>query len=79
MYKIMASKKFNKAVLSDTLGPMNSVSKDDALAFVGVSNVKHLDNLNVETKREVLAKKRKLVTSTKKQERRISKDIIKNI
>ena len=76
---IMANKKFSRKVLSDTLGPMNSVSKDDALAFVGVKGVKHLSKLDAELKREVLAKKRKLVNSTKKQDRRDSKNIIKNL
>lgn len=76
---IMTSKKFNNKVLNDTLGPMNSVSKDDALAFLGIKGVKHLSKLSAEAKREVLAKKRKLVNSTKKQDRRNSKSIIKNI
>ena len=76
---IMARKKFSNKVLSDTIGPMNSVSKDDALAFVGVKGVKHLSKLDAELKREVLAKKRKLVNSTKKQDRRDSKNIIKNL
>ena len=58
---IMANKKFSNKVLNDTLGPMNSVSKDDALAFVGVKGVKHLSKLDAELKREVLAKKRNLV------------------
>jgi hypothetical protein len=75
----MASKKFNTKDLNDTHGPMNSVSKDDALAYVGVKGVKHLSKLDAELKREVLAKKRKLVNSTKKQDRRDSKRIIKNI
>ena len=75
----MAKKKFNKEVLSDTHGPMNSVSKDDALVFVGIKGAKHLSKLDAEAKREVLAKKRKLVNSTKKQDRRDSKNIIKNI
>ena len=79
MYTTMAKKKFNKEVLSDTHGPMNSVSKDDALVFVGIKGVKHLSKLDAEAKREVLAKKRKLVNSTKKQDRRNSKNIIKNI
>ena len=39
--------------------------------------VKHLSKLDAEAKREVL--KRKLVNSTKKQDRRNSKNIIKNI
>ena len=75
----MANKKFSNEVPNDTLGPMNSVSKDDALAFVGIKGVKHLSKLDAEAKREVLAKKRKLVNSTKKQDRRNSKNIIKNI
>ena len=76
---IMANKKFSNKVLNDTLGPMNSVSKDDALAFVGVKGVKHLRKLDAELKREGLAKKRNLVNSTKKQDRRDSKNIIKNL
>ena len=49
------------------------------LQILGVKGVKHLSKLDAELKREVLAKKRKLVNSTKKQDRRDSKNIIKNL
>lgn len=79
MLNIMASKKFSKDDLVDTHGPMNSVSKEDALVYSGAPQVEHLSKLNTDKKREVLARKRKLVNASKKQERRISKNIIKNI
>lgn len=79
MLKVMAKKKFNKEILEDTHGPMNAVSKEDALVFTGVPQVKHLSKLDGETRRDVLAKKRKLVKSSKKQDRRDSKSIMKNL
>lgn len=79
MLKVMAKKRFTEDVLEDTHGPMNSVSKEDALVLTGVPIVKHLSKLDAETRREVVAKKRKLVKSSKKQDRRDSKSIMKNI
>ena len=79
MLNVMTSKKFTNNVLHDTHGPMNSVSKEDALVLTGSAEVKHLSSLTKESKRQVLAKKRKLVNSTKKKDRRDGKQIIKNI
>ena len=58
---------------------MNLFPKDDACISRNFKGVKHLSKLDAEAKREVLAQKRKLVNSTKKQDRRNSKNIIKNI
>lgn len=75
----MAKKKFCIEQIKDTHGPMNSVSKDDALYWAGAPNVKHLSQLEPKLKREVLAKKSKAVKSSKKAERSASKQILKNL
>lgn len=74
----MARKKFQIQDLEDIHGPMNSVAKDDALAWAGAPPVKHLSKLDAELEREVRAKKKKAKTSSKKYDRRISKNILKN-
>ena len=71
----MSNKKFNKDLIKDNHGPMNSVSKDDALVWAGAPPVKHLSNLEPRIRREVLAKKKKAETSSKKADRNISKQI----
>lgn len=75
----MARKKYNVEKVKDTHGPMNSVSKDDALIWVGAPQVKHLSQLDPRLKREVLAKKAKAEKSTKKADRQVSKQIMKNL
>lgn len=75
----MARKKFSMDEVKDTHGPMNSVSKDDAISWVGAPEVKHISQLDPKTKREVMAKKLKAVKSSKKADRRAGKQIIKNI
>ena len=65
--------------VKDTNGPMNSVSKDDAISWVGAPEVKHISQLEPKLKREVLAKKSKAIKSSKKADRRAGKQIIKNI
>ena len=71
----MSNKKFNKDLIKDNHGPMNSVSKDDALVWAGAPPVKNLSNLEPRIRREVLAKKKKAETSSKKSDRNISKQI----
>jgi len=71
----MSNKKFNKDLIKDNHGPMNSVSKDDALVWAGAPPVKNLSNLEPRIRREVLAKKKKAETSSKKADRNISKQI----
>jgi hypothetical protein len=75
----MAKKKFNMEEIKDVNGPMNSVSKDDALYWAGAPDVKHISQLEPKLKREVLAKKSKAVKSSKKAERNASKQILKNL
>lgn len=75
----MARKKFRMDNVKDTNGPMNSVSKDDAISWVGAPEVKHISQLEPKLKREVLAKKSKAIKSSKKADRRAGKQIIKNI
>lgn len=75
----MTKKKFEDQDHDSTMGPMNSVSKDDALVWAGAPPVKHLSKLDSDLQREVRAKKQKAVQSTKKNDRRISKELIKHI
>ena len=77
--KIMTAKKFEDQDLEDNHGPMNSVAKDDALVWAGAPPVKHLSNLDPDTQRIVRAKKYKAKRSSTKQDRRLSKDIIRHI
>jgi len=75
----MSNKKFNKDNIKDTHGPMNSVSKEDALVWANAPDVKHLSKLEPHKRREVIAKKNKAVRSSKKADRKLSKSIIRNI
>jgi hypothetical protein len=75
----MSNKKFNKDDIKDTHGPMNSVSKKDALVWANAPDVNHLSKLEPHKRREVIAKKNKAVRSSKKADRNISKNIIRNI
>tara|TARA_Y100000389_G_scaffold44679_1_gene39391 strand:+ start:1383 stop:1607 length:225 start_codon:yes stop_codon:yes gene_type:complete len=72
-------KSISKEDLEATEGPMNSVAKDDALAYVGAPNVKHLSQLEPKVEREVRAKKAKIKRSTTKHERAIGKAVSKLI
>ncbi len=71
----MSRKKFDKDLIKDNHGPMNSVSKDDALVWAGAPPVKHLSKLEPHLRREVLAKKKKAENSSKKADRNVSKQI----
>ena len=75
----MAHKKFENQDLEDNHGPMNSVAKDDALVWAGAPPVKHLSKLDPDTQRIVRAKRYKAKRSSTKQDRRVSKEIIKHI
>jgi hypothetical protein len=72
-------KNINKSDFEETHGPMNSVSKEDALVWAGAPEVKHLSQLDSDLEKNVRAKKQKAKTSSKKQDRRIARDIIKHI
>ena len=71
----MSRKKFDKELINDNHGPMNSVSKDDALVWAGAPNVKDLKKLQPGLRRGVLAKIKKAENSSKKADRNISKQI----
>ena len=73
----MANKKITPEEIEDIHGPMNSVAKEDALAWAGAPPVKHLSKLDAEMEREVRAKKKKAKTSSKKHDRAVSKHIQK--
>jgi|GEM_PF-2498605 hypothetical protein len=72
----MSRKKFNPDDLDETVGPMNHVAKEDAMVWAGVKNP---DNMNEYEKRTVVVKKQNIKKSTVKNERRLSKNIIKNL
>ena len=63
----MSNKKFNKDNIKDTHGPMNSVSKEDALVWANAPDVKHLSKLEPHKRREVIAKRIKQYRAVKKR------------
>ena len=73
----MAHKKIQPEEFEEIHGPMNSVAKDDALAWAGAPPVKHLSKLDPLLEREVRAKKKKAKTASKKHDRAVSKNIQK--
>lgn len=75
----MPRKKYNPKDLDETEGPMNDVAKADALAYANAPKVKHLSNLPARKEREVRAKKQQIKKTTTKNERRMRKQILKNI
>jgi|TARA_B100000941_G_C28499822_1_gene553353 hypothetical protein len=75
----MANKRYKDQDIKDNHGPMNSVSKDDALVWVGVPPVKHLSQLDPLIEKQVRAKKNKAKKSSKKLDRHIGKMIKRNI
>lgn len=58
--------------LTETYGPMNAVARDDAAAYLGLEN---RDILTQEEHRQLRAKKKKIVTSSKKLERRVDREL----
>jgi hypothetical protein len=63
-------KRLKTEELIETEGPMNAVALDDAAAYLGFSD---LTELTIEQARQLRAKKRKIVTASKKMERKVSK------
>lgn len=70
----MATKKPNILDIQETHGPMNSVAKADAMVWAGVCD---LENADDQQRRVVQAKKQKAKTASKKQDRKLAKEIIK--
>jgi hypothetical protein len=73
----MPNKNFDKEELKDTHGPMNSVAKDDAEVWANAKVGKDYDEKQIH--RIAVAKKQNAKKSTKKHDRNVSKQIIKNI
>ena len=73
----MPNKQFNKEELKDIHGPMNSVAKDDAEVWANAKAGKNYDDKQIH--RIAVAKKKKAKTSSKKHDRNVSKQILKNI
>lgn len=60
----------------ETTGPMNAVAKDDAMAYLGLTNETHLTPIE---EKQLRAKKKKIVRSSKKMDRRVSKEISRHV
>lgn len=71
------NKKFNPDEIQDTTGPMNSVSKEDAEYWA--SDKAGIDYDEKQISRIAQAKKKKAKTSSKKHDRRVGKQILKNL
>lgn len=72
----MARKKFNEDDLLDIEGPMNSVAKEDAEEW---TRRKHSHETEEQQHRIKVAKKQKAKNASKKHERNVAKNILKNI
>ena len=72
----MARKKIEEEELSEIHGPMNSVSKDDAEEW---TRRKHAHETDEQQHRIKVAKKQKAKNASKKHERNVSKNILKNL
>ncbi|NDG47461.1 MAG: hypothetical protein EBY37_10255 [Flavobacteriia bacterium] len=70
-------KRITNEDIEQTMGPMNSVAKEDAMAYAGAPEVKHLSQLEPHKEREVRAKKKKIKRSTTKHDRAIGKAVNK--
>lgn len=71
----MSRKKYDSEEINDIHGPMNSVSKEDAKVWASKHGVDYDEK---QIKRIEIAKKKKARNSTKKHDRRMSKQILKN-
>lgn len=65
-------KRLDPEELTETSGPMNAVAMDDAKCYLGLENRTELTPVEEKVLR---AKKKKIVTSTKKMERRFSREV----
>ena len=72
----MSNKNITKDIIKDTHGPMNSVSKDDAIIWT--EQVSGQDYDEKQKRRIIQAKKNKAKVSSKKHDRKISKSILKS-
>lgn len=73
----MARKKtFDQEEITDTSGPMNSVSKDDSIVWAHQKIGIDYDEKQI--KRISQAKKKKAKNSSKKHDRQMNKQILKN-
>tara|TARA_R110000796_G_scaffold45937_5_gene111090 strand:- start:11410 stop:11649 length:240 start_codon:yes stop_codon:yes gene_type:complete len=74
----MTVKKFTSVDIEDIYGPMNSVSKADAEVWA-LQKVRSSDFSSEQIHRIEVAKKKKAVNSSKKQDRKNSKEIIRHL
>jgi predicted lipase len=65
-------KKLDDEELTETNGPMNAVAQDDARAYLGLDNRSELTPVE---QRMLRAKKKKIVTSSKKLDRQIDREL----
>ena len=72
----MAHKRIKSEDLQELHGPMNSVSKEDAEEW---TKRKHSHETEEQQHRIKVAKKQKAKNASKKHERNVSKNILKNI
>lgn len=72
MKEYIMEKKLHIEQLTETEGPMNAVALDDARHYLGFEGKTELTPVEEKLLR---AKKHKIVTSSKKMERRISREV----
>ena len=67
-------KKIEIEQLTNTDGPMNAVALEDARTYLGLDGK---EELTIDEFRALRAKKKKIITSTKKMDRKISREAIR--
>ena len=65
-------KRLQTEELIATEGPMNSVALEDAAAYLGINSQ---EEITIEQARQLRAKKRKIITASKKMGRRVSREV----
>lgn len=65
-------KRLDDERLTETNGPMNPVAMDDALVYLGLDDRAYLTPIEEKALR---AKKKKIVTSSKKMDRRVDREL----
>lgn len=71
----MSNKRITQEDLTETEGPMNNVASEDAFVYAKADPNRPLD---IHKQRQIRAKKQKIKKSSKKADRRINKNIIRN-
>jgi len=75
--EIDMKKRIEIAQIIETDGPMNSVAKEDAYSYLGLDETD--EEISISDHKALRAKKKKIVTSSKKLDRKISRETLRKV